>query len=405
MQSTNTEYDEQGFEHAAGVVDDDAFGRKVDEEKEEDDEEDAIEEEDDIEEEVDDTEVENSDTEEDIEQEECQDWTPPVGVIVRPKLSKKYGSTRHYCRFHVAKTHTLQVFMEHLTGLDGGRKSEREAKQCATDISKFLFFASPGKHIMWQALLDPTAIKKYLDLLSNDGVGIEGQLTKLERIGYALDFLFLQTVIHDSQKTEIMEVQKRLKKWRIVLRKARHGMQMRREQEAAENPTNITGVSKLTEDSTLEEMEALVDNAAKGPLSLSDTSLVVAFLLVVLMFTNSQRPAPILNAKLKDFNSRRVQRDGGKTYVIMKVSKSVTIKQHSIVFLSKQVSSHKTFATHGPVNLTMTERVAKILEGYVNHVRMAEEEEDSLFVTATGNKITNYFHYMRRVRINLMQLL
>ena len=32
---------------------------------------------------------------------------------------------------------------------------------------------------MWQALLDPTAIKKYPDILSNDGVGLEGQLTKI----------------------------------------------------------------------------------------------------------------------------------------------------------------------------------------------------------------------------------
>ena len=57
----------------------------------------------------------------------------------------------------------------------------------------------------------------------------------------------------------------------------------------------------------------------------------------------------------------------------------------------------KTFKTHGPANLILSQRHATILEEYVNHVRSSTSDECSLLLNSSGERIKNSHDYIRKV--------
>ena len=99
------------------------------------------------------------------------------------------GKTSHYPRYDSSKSRSLTLFKEYLLSLDGGKKSQTEAEQCTTDVSKFLLFVAEDRYIDWGAVLEAKKIQKYLKKLTDDGIGVDGQIEKLERIRYALSFV------------------------------------------------------------------------------------------------------------------------------------------------------------------------------------------------------------------------
>ena len=100
---------------------------------------------------------------------------------------------KDYARFPLDHP-DVHRFLTFLQGLDGRKKSAREAKQIAIDISKFLKFTDPqSNHPNWNRVVDLTKIREYLDMLQHTGAcGVSGQLTKLDRLIHATHYLNLE---------------------------------------------------------------------------------------------------------------------------------------------------------------------------------------------------------------------
>ena len=76
------------------------------------------------------------------------------------------------------------------------------------------------------------------------------------------------------------------------------------------------------EDSTAELIEELVGNAVSGiDLLNNEKDIVVSYLLAVLMYGNSQRPSAVTNITMAEYKKRKPYTEGGKNYMVLKVSK------------------------------------------------------------------------------------
>lgn len=88
----------------------------------------------------------------------------------------------------------IKKFLQFLRGLDGRRKSTNESLQVATDVSKYLKYASPSSdNPNWLLLLDNRKARGYINMLNDTGAcGASGQLTKLDRLLHTLRYLRLE---------------------------------------------------------------------------------------------------------------------------------------------------------------------------------------------------------------------
>ena len=83
----------------------------------------------------------------------------------------------------------MKRFTAYLQSYDEERKQEQEARSITADVSKFLKYASPDR-INWLAVTDPIKVREYLDnLKQRSGVGIDGQLTKLQQLSKVLPYI------------------------------------------------------------------------------------------------------------------------------------------------------------------------------------------------------------------------
>ena len=106
-------------------------------------------------------------------------------------------------------------FKEHLTGIDGNRRSPTSAEAIITDISKLLHHSGKDE-LNWTHLTERKNISTYLEMIKKMGVGPDGQLTKLERLCDALSYL---RYYQPSLKSKIEEMEVHIQRWKQVLRK------------------------------------------------------------------------------------------------------------------------------------------------------------------------------------------
>ena len=71
--------------------------------------------------------------------------------LLVPDVVVKKGSTKHYPRFNIDKDPLLLRLVENLQSFDGGKRSEREAREMASDISKYLAFVTD--EAKWESML------------------------------------------------------------------------------------------------------------------------------------------------------------------------------------------------------------------------------------------------------------
>ena len=157
--------------------------------------------------------------------------------------------------------------------------------------------------------------------MTDNGIEVDGQIEKLERIRYALSFVRDEFIegCDERTKQDIAIMKERIRKWQSVMRRSRTGNQIRRE-EHAENPPDIGGVSVLMEDRATSKMEAIVARAVEGHIvSNTEINMVAYYMMAVMLFTNSQRPSAVQNLTLNKYQNRKQITEDGKTYTIYKV--------------------------------------------------------------------------------------
>ena len=277
----------------------------------------------DVEEEEDEDE-EETESDDDLAIGEHDPDKPERPKIVSSGRSETKGRTFHYKYFSVPDSTSLRSFYRYLRGLDGKRRSPREAKQISIDLSKYLYYASNGSTISWECLVKPNTIERYLNRLEADGIGHGGRLTKLQRIGMGINFLLVGTEISETEMHQLTKMEKRIKTWESVLRKEQQEYRMEREQELAENPADITGFQMLFENSNMQAIEDLVSEAALegGFLSNKEINMVASYLFALLMYGNSQRPGPVLGLTTEMYMKRKTAVEDGATYTIVKVKRT-----------------------------------------------------------------------------------
>ena len=95
---------------------------------------------------------------------------------------------------------------------------------------------------------------------------------------------------------------------------------VRREEEATENPLNISGALKLLSNSVYKAIEEIISDGAKGR-QLSDklVDLIPSYLFAILINTNSQRQGAVLNFDMSDYHKQKEVEKDGKTFTLIKV--------------------------------------------------------------------------------------
>lgn len=130
-------------------------------------------------------------------------------LVERPKVAvpayqPRRGKTSHYPHFCTTKNTQLVKFRESLASLDGDRKNPDQCKQIAEDVSKYHYFANNSK-IDKMTIVDCKKMNEYATQLFEDGVELEGVITKLERMRFFTDFLTLNSDL-SGEEAERMQM-------------------------------------------------------------------------------------------------------------------------------------------------------------------------------------------------------
>ena len=70
---------------------------------------------------------------------------PAVSTLVVPAVSAKKGSTKHYQCYHLQNESLISEFVDKIMNFDCGKRSITEARQIASDVSKYMAFAFDKK--------------------------------------------------------------------------------------------------------------------------------------------------------------------------------------------------------------------------------------------------------------------
>ena len=164
----------------------------------------------------------------------------PKKVTSLPPPPAQTRETRSFAKFPLHNPE-IKEFMAYLTGLDGKRKSLKEAKAIATDIFKKITFANPtALHPRWEALLDRQAVRRYFDYLETSGnCGVDGQSTKMDRLVVALSYIKVESWPPEDEGyyfrcTKMVDL---LCEWKTTLRGVRRFKQQQCLLEGQDDPT------------------------------------------------------------------------------------------------------------------------------------------------------------------------
>ena len=130
-----------------------------------------------------------------------QSQAAPSSLIV-PQIPRKPGFTKHYPRYDVDNDPLVKAFVQNLTSFDGGQRSLTEARQIASDVSKYLAFANQ-RVCSWSSLVDEEKLKAFLTKVEKDNVGPEGMTTKIERLIKSLKYCQREKLLKDGTEVAI----------------------------------------------------------------------------------------------------------------------------------------------------------------------------------------------------------
>lgn len=119
------------------------------------------------------------------------------------------------------------------------------AESIISDVSKMMYFFS-SKDINWDGFLEPRNIANYPSVVKKNGVGCEGQLTKLERVGDALKYMRVCLPPSDIPRhTQLSKVESLLNGWKVGLRKEKKKRDVLRLEDFSNSKFSLTDIKKV----------------------------------------------------------------------------------------------------------------------------------------------------------------
>ena len=164
-------------------------------------------------------------------------------------------------------------------------------------------------------------------------MGIEGIMTKLERMTLFINFLTLDKTL-DIATAE--RTQMRLKKWQQSLRKSRKGLQAHRLDDFTENPPDSTAIKALLTSRNILETFLSIGKKAKsgGCIPPSDINLYGSYIFALFVYLNGQRPAAVANLTLADAEAAKLIDTGHDTKLVVRCSAHKTARAYGAAKLS-----------------------------------------------------------------------
>lgn len=249
---------------------------------------------------------------------------------LRVQLGKSEGGTRNFPKFNTAHP-SFWRFETYLTGIDGGSRSEKTAKEMSVDVSKFLKYACGRAcvHPDWMRLVDRDQLVGYIEKLRSANVGPEGQLAKLDAFFCALRFLKVVVVAdcNDPSHAEVVKMEETIAGWKATLRKQKGKLRKRRLQDLSCEQLSLDEVTALLNCKLLWSHINDVYLAAERmkPIPANSLDMCAVALAGSILFKNWQRPGAVCNATLREYETAKVMnQEVGKPLVVMSVERHKT---------------------------------------------------------------------------------
>ena len=265
-----------------------------------------------------------------------------VEIITTPSTSTSSVGTRKYPRFAPTNPY-LQRLKAHFISRHGKGKSESEATQVVTDISKFLFFYNP-KQICPDGLLERKVLDAYVSKLEADGVGPSGITSKLTRLQQGLDFHIIDAeldVAEDQRYRKAQVVKTSIKNWKSTLSKEISKTRSTKLEALSEEAPSFESISCFTENLELRDVyqDVLQDIEQGREVSEPHLSHCTAWVAGRTLYFNAQRPGAVINLTLEEAEEAKSSEEGGQTYLVAKVKQHKTSAQGvaKLVFKGEQI--------------------------------------------------------------------
>lgn len=300
----------------------------------------------------------------------------PADIPVEPK-----GTSRSLSRFPLSHPE-LELFKTHLMSLDGKKRSESAAQAIVNEISKILHFGG-SEELEWANVVNRKKLKLYLEKTESLGVGVEGRLTKLERLRDCLDYLKHYHNEVDLKK-EIEEIEIHLSKWKSVYRNEKQKLIVHRLEKMAELDLSLDAITQVVDNPEMWVKFEQTINDLKHGLAVTDETLKSAMgsVMISIVLKSYQRPGAVCNCTIKEYQAAQVT-DG---------------------ILIIRVKEHKT-DTHGTAKLTVDTPLKKHLDSYFKYVRpkLVSPGADipNLFILPGGSKVSKLGNLVRFLQNNL----
>jgi hypothetical protein len=212
---------------------------------------------------------------------------------------------------------------------------------------------------------------EYLNTLEELKIGPEGQLSKLERVSAALNFLKMTKRITTEM---IQDTELHIQQWKRTLRSQKSSLQVKRIEEVSEMNLSMDQITQVVDN---QEMWGRYDKTMKRfkkhqEVTESEQKIALATIMTCIMLKSSQRPGAVTNCTIAEYRAATTTSDG--TTVI-------------------KVFNHKT-GQQGTAKLTLDTQLHQRLNNYFNYMRplLAQpgNDIDELFILPGSTKVRKF---------------
>ncbi len=300
-------------------------------------------------------------------------------------LTSAPNTTKGMDRWDI-RSNGFQAFISFLQSDEGKRRQQSEAEAIATDVAKYLAFCSASV-LRWNYLWELAEVRRFLACLKKHGIGVDGRLTKLDRLTTALAYIKLD-VVDDTDYMLLGKLGRaldRLSAIKATLRPKKVAKRTQQLEALSSSPLSLDEVTAVIDNPELwAHFDCTVKQCKSGSVvANNDLALTTAAMLALLTFKNWQRAGAVVHMTAEEFHeARREPVEGEELLVVM-------------------VKAHKT-GIKGSAKLTLASGDAKCLVRYYRHIRPKLDPacwNDCFLLLPGGKPVEQVYQVMRKLEV------
>ena len=181
----------------------------------------------------------------------------------------------------------------------------------------------------FERLLDRDMLLAYHDKLERFGVGVEGQINKLDAIDAALSFIQLM-VLKDKPThpwhQRALRISESLKAWKATLRKRKTRKRAQRLEDLSATQLSIMELTQVLDCRAMgDDFHDILRRVETGrKVSNGELQRSTAAIAALLMFKSWQRPGAVANMTMREFLHHHLVKEGEDEVVVKRVKEHKT---------------------------------------------------------------------------------